>query len=79
MRPVGVLRMVDEACTDEKIVAVEISNVYPGYDHIQQLSTTCRGTGWIASATSSSITRTWKPASGPSWTARAGATKRAGC
>ena len=34
VRPVGVLRMVDEAGADEKILAVPISKVYPGYDHI---------------------------------------------
>ena len=37
VRPVGVLRMVDEAGADEKILAVPISKVYPGYDHIQHI------------------------------------------
>lgn len=37
VRPVGVLRMVDEAGSDEKILAVPIDKVYPGYAHIQHL------------------------------------------
>ena len=37
VRPVAVLRMVDEAGADEKILAVPISKVYPSYDHIQHL------------------------------------------
>ena len=37
VRPVGVLRMVDEAGDDEKILAVPISKVYPSYDHIQHV------------------------------------------
>jgi inorganic pyrophosphatase len=37
VRPVGVLRMADEAGSDEKILAVPIDKVYPGYAHIQHL------------------------------------------
>lgn len=37
VRPVGVLRMVDEAGADEKILAVPIDKVFPGYAHIQHI------------------------------------------
>ena len=37
VRPVGVLRMVDEAGGDEKILAVPIDKVFPGYAHIQHI------------------------------------------
>ena len=37
VRPVGVLRMSDEAGADEKILAVPIDKVYPGYAHIKHL------------------------------------------
>ena len=37
VRPVGVLRMVDEAGADEKILAVPINKVYPGYAHIEHV------------------------------------------
>ena len=35
VRPVGVLRMRDEAGSDEKILAVPVTKVYPGYAHIE--------------------------------------------
>lgn len=34
VRPVGVLLMTDEAGGDEKIIAVPVSKVFPGYDHV---------------------------------------------
>jgi inorganic pyrophosphatase len=34
VRPIGVLLMTDEAGSDEKILAVPVSKVFPGYDHI---------------------------------------------
>lgn len=36
-RPVGVLRMADEAGADEKLLAVPISKVFAGYAHIQDI------------------------------------------
>ena len=36
-RPVGVLRMSDEAGADEKLVAVPIDTVFDGYSHIQDI------------------------------------------
>ncbi len=33
-RPVGVLRMTDEAGSDEKLIAVPASKVFPGYRHV---------------------------------------------
>jgi inorganic pyrophosphatase len=37
VRPVGVLRMTDEAGSDEKILAVPIDKVFPSYAHIQDI------------------------------------------
>ena len=37
VRPVGVLRMTDEAGSDEKILAVPIDKVFPSYTHIQDI------------------------------------------
>ena len=70
VRPVGVLRMRDEAGSDEKILAVPVTKVYPGYAHIEGLNDV-RSTGATASPTSSSTTRTWNRASGSSSTAGA--------
>jgi inorganic pyrophosphatase len=36
-RPVGVLMMIDEAGSDEKIVAVPIDKVFNGYSHIHDI------------------------------------------
>jgi inorganic pyrophosphatase len=36
-RPVGVLRMTDEAGGDEKILAVPDDRVFAGYSHIQDI------------------------------------------
>ncbi|MBP6300256.1 MAG: inorganic diphosphatase [Arenimonas sp.] len=36
-RPVGVLMMIDEAGSDEKILAVPIDKVFNGYSHIQDI------------------------------------------
>jgi inorganic pyrophosphatase len=36
-RPVGVLRMVDEAGGDEKILAVPVDKVFAGYSHINDI------------------------------------------
>jgi len=36
-RPVGVLRMTDEAGSDEKLVVVPISKVFAGYAHIEDI------------------------------------------
>ena len=37
-RPVGVLRMQDEAGSDEKLVAVPIDKVFSGYAHIEDIA-----------------------------------------
>ncbi|WP_226467899.1 inorganic diphosphatase [Luteimonas panaciterrae] len=37
VRPVGVLRMKDEAGSDEKILAVPVSKVFAGYAHIEDI------------------------------------------
>ena len=36
-RPVGVLRMSDEAGSDEKILAVPVTKVFNGYSHIEDI------------------------------------------
>ncbi len=36
-RPVGVLRMSDEAGSDEKLLAVPVDKVFAGYGHIQDI------------------------------------------
>ena len=36
-RPVGVLKMSDEAGTDEKILAVPVSKVFAGYAHVEDI------------------------------------------
>jgi inorganic pyrophosphatase len=37
VRPVGVLRMTDEAGSDEKILAVPVDKVFAGYSHINDI------------------------------------------
>ena len=37
VRPVGVLRMSDEAGSDEKILAVPVEKVFAGYSHINDI------------------------------------------
>ncbi|CBA15281.1 inorganic diphosphatase [Xanthomonas albilineans] len=37
-RPVGVLRMSDEAGNDEKLLAVPVAKVFQGYAHIEDIS-----------------------------------------
>ncbi|QYR54007.1 inorganic diphosphatase [Lysobacter soyae] len=37
VRPVGVLRMSDEAGSDEKILAVPVEKIFAGYAHIQDI------------------------------------------
>ena len=36
-RPVGVLKMTDEAGSDEKILAVPVAKVFSGYAHVQDI------------------------------------------
>lgn len=36
-RPVGVLRMKDEAGSDEKLIAVPINKVFAGYSHVEDI------------------------------------------
>jgi inorganic pyrophosphatase len=37
-RPVGVLKMTDEAGSDEKLLAVPVDKVFAGYTHIQDIA-----------------------------------------
>jgi inorganic pyrophosphatase len=37
VRPVGMLKMVDDAGEDTKLVAVPVSKVFPGYDHVRSI------------------------------------------
>jgi inorganic pyrophosphatase len=37
-RPVGVLKMSDEAGSDEKILAVPVAKVFEGYGHIEDIA-----------------------------------------
>lgn len=41
-RPVGVLRMTDEAGADEKLVAVPVPKVFEGYSHINDIEQVSR-------------------------------------
>ncbi len=36
-RPIGVLKMVDEAGGDEKILAVPIAKIFSGYAHVEDI------------------------------------------
>ena len=36
-RPVGVLKMTDEAGSDEKLLAVPVTKVFPGYAHVENV------------------------------------------
>jgi len=38
VRPVGMLRMVDDAGEDTKLVAVPVSKVFPAYDHVRSIA-----------------------------------------
>ena len=37
-RPIGVLKMVDEAGGDEKILAVPVSKIFSGYAHVEDIA-----------------------------------------
>lgn len=37
-RPVGVLKMTDEAGSDEKILAVPVSKIFSGYGHVEDIA-----------------------------------------
>ncbi len=37
VRPIGMLKMTDEAGEDTKIIAVPVSKVFPAYDHVQSV------------------------------------------
>lgn len=45
VRPVGVLRMVDDGKADEKIIAVPVSSVDPAYDAVQSVADLGYGEG----------------------------------
>ena len=62
VRPVGVLKMSDEAGGDDKVVAVITKD--PRWEHIQDVDDLQRSTPARRSSTSSSTTRTSSPASG---------------
>ena len=72
VRPVGVLKMQDEAGGDEKIIAVPVSRLTQRYDKIARATPTCRTSRSSRSSTSSSTTRTSSPASGSRSSAGAG-------
>ncbi len=44
VRPVGMLRMVDDAGEDTKLVAVPVSKIYPAYDHLRSIEDVPEGT-----------------------------------
>ena len=70
--------MVDEAGGDEKILAVPINKVYPGYDHIQHLDDVPEH--WLDRIGHFfEHYKDLEPASGSSSTAGAAATKHASC
>lgn len=62
-RPVGMLKMADEAGVDAKLLAVPVDKLTNLYRDIESPGT-CLSPCSTRSPTSSSITRTWKPASG---------------
>lgn len=64
-RPVGVLRMSDEAGSDERSWPCRSRRSSPA-TRTSKTSTRCPATGWSASATSLSITRIWRRVSGSS-------------
>jgi inorganic pyrophosphatase len=63
VRPIGVLKMVDDAGGDEKILAVPVPKLTKRYEHVFNLPT-CRRSRSSRCSTSSSTTRTWSRASG---------------
>ncbi len=66
-RPVGVLKMSDEAGSDEKILAVPVSKIFSGYAHVEDIAQV--SSHWLERiGHSSSTTRTWRRASGSSST-----------
>ena len=63
VRPIGVLKMVDDAGGDEKILAVPVPKLTKRYEHVINY-TDLPASRWSRCSTSSSTTRTWSPASG---------------
>ena len=64
VRPVGVLKMQDEAGGDEKIIAVPGAETHASLREGAQLHRPARRSPSSRSSTSSSTTRIWKAASG---------------
>ena len=72
VKPVGLLKMHDEAGPDDKVVCVPLRD--PGWS-TSRTSTTCRRTSWSKSSTSSTSTRTSntsrsRPTAGGRWPTR---------
>ena len=63
VRPIGVLKMEDDAGGDEKILAVPTPKLTKRYEHVANYTDLPRSR-WSRCSTSSSTTRTWSPASG---------------
>ncbi len=64
VRPVGVLKMQDEAGGDEKIVAVPVPQAHAPLRTCARIHRPAADHASSRSSTSSSTTRIWKPASG---------------
>ena len=63
VRPIGVLKMVDDGGTDEKIIAVPTLKLTQHYEHVRDY-TTCPESRWSRSSTFLSTTRILNPANG---------------
>jgi inorganic pyrophosphatase len=63
VRPIGVLKMQDEAGVDEKIIGVPVPRLTRRYESVLEY-TSCRTSRSSRSNTSSSTTRIWKISSG---------------
>jgi len=63
VRPIGVLKMVDDAGRDEKVLAVPTPKLTSA-TNASPTTPTCRPSRWSRCSTSSSTTRIWSPVSG---------------
>ena len=64
VRPIGVLKMEDDAGGDEKILAVPVPKLTKRYERAMNYTDLPRDHAASRCSTSSSTTRTWSPASG---------------
>ena len=65
--PVGMLKMTDEAGSDEKLIVIPSPEDIPWLRAYQRHEGRLARTGWSVSATSSSTTRIWRRANGSRW------------